>query len=456
VAPLAVAAFLLVSATALAAPGQLTQPEGTAGCITTNGFAGCRAGRTLDGVEAIALSPDGRHLYVTSYAVVTLARDTTTGGLAPLAGNSDCVSEDGTNGTCADGTAIGIHSVAVSPDGKNVYTAGGGAVTVFQRNASTGVLTQLPGTAGCWTDTGSPGGQCSDGKALQGAHSVTVSPDGKNVYVASRMSDAVAVFQRDTTTGELAQLAGDAACVSETGGPIPRCRNGKALDAADYVVVSHDGKNVYVASEFSRAIAVFRRNATTGALFQPSNTAGCVSEDGTGGACADGKALGAPYAVALSADGKNVYVGSFSAVAAFRRNATTGALTQLVGPNGKAGCVSFDGSGGQCADGRALGTTFSVAVSPDGGSLYVASYSSDAVAVFRRLPGGALTQLAARTGCVSEEPTTPFGDRCTDGRVLDGAYSVAVSADSKYVYVGAYFGYGVAIFSRELPTGAGS
>ena len=42
-----------------------------------------------------------------------------------------------------------------------------------------------------------PGG-CVDGKALDGATGVAVSPNGLSVYVASGVSDAVAVFDRSS------------------------------------------------------------------------------------------------------------------------------------------------------------------------------------------------------------------------------------------------------------------
>ena len=44
-----------------------------------------------------------------------------------------------------------------------------------------------------------------------------MSPDGKSVYVASQNSDAVVRFNRDTTTGAITQPAGAAGCISETG-----------------------------------------------------------------------------------------------------------------------------------------------------------------------------------------------------------------------------------------------
>ena len=60
---------------------------------------------------------------------------------------------------------------------------------------ATGDLTQKPGTAGCVSETGR-GGEWADGKALVGAFSVTVSPDGKSTYATSLASNAVAVFDR--------------------------------------------------------------------------------------------------------------------------------------------------------------------------------------------------------------------------------------------------------------------
>ena len=64
--------------------------------------------------------------------------------------------------------------------------------------------------------------------------------------------------------------------------------------------------SLHVASLFSDAVAVFARHKTTGALTELPGTAGCVSETGTGGACADGTALDNAVSVAVSRDGKHV------------------------------------------------------------------------------------------------------------------------------------------------------
>lgn len=186
-------------------------------------------------------------------------------------------------------------------------------------SAAGGALTQLPGMDGCVSETGTLG-QCEDGRALRGARSVTVSPDGRNAYSASQFSDAVDVFSRERTTGALDQLPGSDGCVSETGS-LGECADGKALDDASSAAVSPDGRNVYVASQISDAVAAFSRDPRTGALTQLPGTDGCVSETGSGGQCEDGKALDGANAVTVSPDGKNAYVASFNsrAVAAFAR-----------------------------------------------------------------------------------------------------------------------------------------
>jgi DNA-binding beta-propeller fold protein YncE len=223
--------------------------------------------------------------------------------LVQLPGTAGCVSDTGTAGACADGVSIDYPvGVVVSPDGRNVYVASfsDDAVLVFDRNVSTGVLTQKAGTAGCASETGT-GGVCADARALDGPQSVAVSPDGRSVYVASSGSGAVAVFDRDVSTGALNQK-GAGGCVSETGTG-GACTDGLALSFAVSVAVSPDGRSVYVGAISSDAVAVFDRDVSTGALTQKAGTAGCVSETGTGGLCADGVALDFPEFVTVTPDG---------------------------------------------------------------------------------------------------------------------------------------------------------
>src|SRR2546423_13699712 len=81
--------------------------------------------------------------------------------------------------------------------------------------AVTGALTQPAGTAGCVSETGT--GPCADGHGLRYPDSVAVSADGKSVYAASDFSSAVVRFDRNTTTGAITQPAGTAGSISKTG-----------------------------------------------------------------------------------------------------------------------------------------------------------------------------------------------------------------------------------------------
>ena len=191
--------------------------------------------------------------------------------------------------TCTTGTAlVGLRTVTVSSDGKSVYIGArdGDAVVVLARNPTTGVLTQLSGPAGCVSET-STGGLCTEGHVLLGARGVAVSPDNRHVYVAAQNSNAVAIFARNTTTGALAQLNGLAGCIAENGDGVT-CAVGAGLREAVFVTMSPDSTNVYVASQLSDAVAAFSRNAVTGALTQLRGVAGCVSDDGSD----DGMAYG--------------------------------------------------------------------------------------------------------------------------------------------------------------------
>ncbi|HEU5264368.1 MAG TPA: beta-propeller fold lactonase family protein, partial [Gaiellaceae bacterium] len=305
------------------------------------------------------------------------------------------------------------------------------------------------GSAACVSETGTSGA-CADGIALEGARAAAVSPDGRNVYAASFFSDAAAVFARDTTTGALTQAPGAAACTSETGTG-GACADGVALDGMRSVAVSPDGKSVYAASETSGAIAVFSRESTSGHIAQLTGIDGCSSQTGTAGACTDVRALGGASAVAVSPDGNNVYVASMSsdAVAVFSRDQSTGTLVQLTGA---AGCVSETGNGGSCVDGRGLDRARSVAVSLDGKNVYVAAETGDALAVFSRDQStGRLTQLSGISGCVSESGS---GGTCSDGTALDGVRSVVVSPDGTSVYAASFFSGAVSVFSRDETTGA--
>jgi DNA-binding beta-propeller fold protein YncE len=319
----------------------------------------------------------------------------------------------------------------VSPDGRNVYVASvqSDAVAVFDRDPITGALEQKALTAGCVSETGT-GGACADGSGLDGAIAVAVSPDGRNVYVASFGSNLIVVFDRNPATGAL----------TETDSV-----SGTALLAPIALATSPDGRNVYVATLDGNAVVIFDRDPATGSLSQPSDPDGCVSADGTGGQCAEGVGLNDPRGLAVSKDGRHLYAvatGSNSLVI-FDRDAATGALAHKGAADG-----CFSQTEPDCAEAAGLGSAFAVAVSGDGVSVYATGTSDDAIAVFdRKVTSGELSQKAGVSGCISE-----LGAPCDDGKGLDFAAGVAVSPDSRRVYVAGFASDAIAIFDRDLPS----
>ena len=360
-----------------------------------------------------------------------------------------------------------------SPDGKNAYVGSSLAVAVFDRNASTGELTQKTGTEGCTASTNDPAVEsCALGDGIDNyAGKIAISPDGKNVYFPS--GNGVAIFNRNTDTGVLTQTGDATGCVTEEGKgahPVYRageCQDGRALAGAHLIAIPPDGKTLYVAtgsvapSGAGVGIAIFDRNTATGALSQKTGTAGCVVADNTLASvttCAEGRAISKPTSITISPDGngKSLYVASRNGtIAVFDRDRLSGNISQKTGT---AGCVAEDNTVpavASCADGRALGKVSSLVTSVDdlGKSLYAAS--DKGIAVFDRDTNtGAITQKAGTSGCVK---TLAAVTTCAEGRELSYGYeaAVAVSPDGRSLYFTNYFG-AIAIFDRAVNSDIGA
>ena len=379
---------------------------------------------------------------------------TALGTLAQLGGPSGCLADRSKSRRgCTPVRALrgpapflGSNALAISRDGKNVYVAASrsDAIAVFRRNARTGKLTQRSGTAGCIAAKGAGG--CAEARGLNGPNSVAVSADGKNVYATSLISDAVTTFRRKPSTGALTQARGGSGCIAN--GAVPGCAAGRALDGPDVVTVTPDGDNVYVGAFFGDAVAAFARDASTGALTQPSDTTGCIVNAPTDG-CATGLALGAPEGMAISADGNNVYVASAAsnALGVFTRNPSTGALTQATDGTG---CIVNSPLAG-CTTGTQLGGANAVAVSSDDEDVYLTSRLSQSLTTFNRAPStGQLTQQTGTSACV----IYVLAVGCSLGRAFSGPEGLAVSSDGASVYAAAFKSGAVDVFNRNTGSGA--
>jgi DNA-binding beta-propeller fold protein YncE len=458
VAILAVAVAALAVASSAWAVGELSQKPGGAGCIREDGAEGCATVKGVSNLKDVAISPDGRSVYVISstngiHGTLTIFdRDPATGELRRKPGAEGCVSS--VAGECQPGRALeGAVSIAVSPDGRSVYVASltSNAVAIFSRDPATGALRQSADASGC-VSTGGLGG-CQPGRGLAGADTVAVSPDNGNVYVGGVLG-TVASFRRQVTgaaTGQLSQEGGEAGCVSleVTEG----CAPGRALEGLEDIAVSPDGANVYAASAGSGAVAVFNRAPGSGSLGQKNGAAGCLTRTFIGAGCADtGAQLEGARRLAISPDGRQVYVVSreplrnVDALTILGRNPETGELHGRIGR--PTGCIVEIGGTAGCETAIGIGSMSNLAASPDGGSVYVLGVATGSVASFDRNPAnGTLAQRAGAAGCFSAEPTEE--QPCRPGRALQHAESAVVSPDGRSLYVVGE--QGIAIFDRAVP-----
>ncbi len=446
----AVALALPAGAVAAKAPprGALTQLPRSAGCLVDRSApsGGCGTARALKGAgvgfgsRAIAVSPDGRNVYVAaskSNAIAIFRRNAKTGELTQPKGPAGCIASQGPSSCAAAVGLEGPNSVAVSPDGRNVYVASRGAssLTVFSRNPKGGGLTQLPAGFGCIS--GLPVPVCSSGRALIDPDVVVVSPDGLNVYVGSFAGNAVVTFNRDPASGALAQPSGTTGCIAEA---VSGCAVGIGLGAVEGLAVTSTG--VYTGSAASNAVAVLARDPATGALAQATDGSGCLVSTPLAG-CAGGYEFKGANAVAVSPGGKNVYVTSLlsNSVTSFNRAVPSGGLTQKTGT---AGCLVWLRAVG-CSFGQAMSAPEGLAVSPDGANVYVASFATGAIVVLSRNKSGEVAQLGGRFGCLA--PKSVPG--CTRAQALRGVSSIALSPDGRNLYSTAFASNAVDIFRRN-------
>ena len=157
------------------------------------------------------------------------------------------------------------------------------------------------------------------------------------------------------------------------------------------VAVSPDGRSVYVLSSPDLTILNhFARDGAGGLTFR-----GCVSSDGPVAGCTLATSIGGAEALAVSPDGSAVYVAAATA------DAVTDFARDAAGDLSFRSCASRSGEG--CAQAPSLSRPQSVAVSPDGGSIYVVSVFDGVITQLGRDPAGALVEH----GCVTSDPGGP-------------------------------------------------
>jgi len=343
----------------------------------------------LDGAYSILVSPDGKHVYATGdwdHGIAVFKRNSLNGTLS-------FVEFEGHRSGAEDGLA-NAEGLSFSPGGKHLYVTNGDSVAVFSRNGSSGeisfagyhdddwrvfdtsasavtpdgnyviVTTLINGDS--WTYKRDPTtgllefvGKWSFGSLSDLTH-VAISPDGEYFYLSDSYEDMIGQFDLDKGTGHSDFVEQQEDGINGVDG----------LNGASSISISPEGDSLYVASPADFALSVFRRNKASGNLDYVE-----VQRDGVQGV--DG--IDGVDKVKVSPDGKFVYSVSRNdhAVAVFQRNKTDSSLSFLEAKNEQNGVVDsglFDPS--------------DLSVSPDSKFVYVTSYSSDAVFVFKTSGGG--------------------------------------------------------------------
>jgi 6-phosphogluconolactonase (cycloisomerase 2 family) len=351
--------------------GALRQLRGAAGCTTAIGRQGCRRARTLQGVAALAISPDGRHLYAAASHTSTIMifrRSRRTGILRRITGSDGCVHPRRRGRACRSGRALGgVYTLLVSPDGRNLY-AGTEAVTSFERDPRTGSLRQLPGARGCVTFGPPPTSSACPTihpEVRQSAFVLQSSADGAWMTVASPYAlDDPVIFRRDAQDGSLEPIAPlcEPACEPES--------------AAGALWLSPDGQDAYVADR-SGEVALWTRHPVTGQLNarQVVYRLPCGSRDGCDRLSAS---------LVVSRSGRTAYV-SFEdyGVLAFSRDPATGRLSRLPGRHG---CRAIRPRRPNCGSAPGLVQPIDIILPADERNLYAVSDQFSVTALARE-PG---------------------------------------------------------------------
>ncbi len=266
------------------ATGALTE----IGCVTGDatdcpGAGSIENAEGISNPAGIAVSPDGSTVYVIDQgdnSIATFTRNASTGLLAEQ--NSSCFSANSIPGCTSDVGLDNPYGIAVSPDGKNVYvsTYNGQDIAEFARNATSGALSLIPGNT-CIADAASSSG-CPVTTSAQLLHLVGVAAYGSNVYGVAGATNGdgdIAEFARNASNGALSTIAGNP-CIGSTASGCPR--SATDINGTEDMAIAPNGAFAYVNSFSNDAVVELSRNAITGALAQ----IGCVGTSSSPLGCA--------------------------------------------------------------------------------------------------------------------------------------------------------------------------
>lgn len=319
----------------------------------------------LDGAATVAVSADGRHVYVASEFDRTIAFFTLHEGDSQLTFISSTVLDGAGNAQ--------LFNVPVDLK----FTLDGSILMLASENDNAISLMTVDENGdllfvGALVDGGRDSGMNTiDG--LAGASSIAVSPDGQFVYATGFFDNSVAVFTAPTDFDDMGFVLPLFVESLSNGGMDQALNVVSGIAGASSVTISPDGQHVYVVGETSNSIAVFSRDVGTGVLTFVES----LADGGMDQASNTVTNMLLPLSSTISPDGLVVYVAAegSNAVTMFERDPGTGVLTVL----GSLASGGTDGEGNTIAG---LMNVASVTASPNGVNVYAAGTGDDAVVRF--------------------------------------------------------------------------
>jgi len=148
-------------------------------------------------------------------------------------------------------------ALAITGDGRWAYAVGGNFVEVIRRDPLTGNLDRDP-AAGTLDSAQQLQSGVGGVVGINGGTDVVISGDGRFVYVAGGDSDSIALFERDGTTGELEFVDAWFDGQGTTQG----------LGGVNKLLLSADGNYLYASGSLDNALAIFTIDNATGSLVQ--------------------------------------------------------------------------------------------------------------------------------------------------------------------------------------------
>lgn len=231
----------------------------------------------LEQPYALAMSPDGRRLYVSSAGgrffggnyLVTYAVNPRTGTLAQV----QCLASQ-VHSRCALGPVAPAGDLVVSSDSHYVYASDGtgAAIDVYRAGAQGVVFAQ------CLAGTTRPGRSCAIVPPLSGieVEGLAQTGDGSELYaggLAGNDADRIVGLVR-SPTGLLGAASGPGGCTTDELTPPAGCT--RVALTGTQLSFSASGKTLYAASGPELAVGALTRDPVTGALSEAAPAAGCV------------------------------------------------------------------------------------------------------------------------------------------------------------------------------------